>query len=511
MKKLTAIGIAAIASATLLGACNDSDYEYGEESPTGVAVYSFKIQANNNILANLDSVFFSINLVDAKIFNADSLPYGTRVNKLVPSIKMYENISQAQLIVRRANGTDTIHDYLTNPGDSIDFSNGPVSLHVVSADGMVERDYSISVNVHKLKSDSLVWNLAARRALPGTISAPAEQHTTADTEAIYTLTRASNKYSIAYTANPYDGAWTDVAPALPAGAIVSSFTAGSDKLYILANDNTSANSHALYSSVDKGASWNAENIRLTNIYGACNGKLAANVRTEGGEWKLVDIEAGTTAAMPDGMPVSGTSNPAVYTVPNGNGQQLVLVGGTDATGAAVGAAWGFDGSAWARISAFNMAWAGREMVVVPFVTFRVSNTFQVTTYPTLIAFGGLDRNGKLCREVYTSADYGITWQLAPELMQLPAEIPSVYGAQAFVYSGTLRPSRSTSEWTEIELSRSIPANAFIGEIPVSRVTRPVTEWDCPFIFMFGGRNEAGATYPYIWRATFNRLTFQPLY
>ncbi len=58
MKKLTAIGIAALACVSFLGACNDSDYDSGEASPTGVAVYSFSIQANDKVMSNLDSVFF---------------------------------------------------------------------------------------------------------------------------------------------------------------------------------------------------------------------------------------------------------------------------------------------------------------------------------------------------------------------------------------------------------------------------------------------------------------------
>lgn len=39
-------------------------------------INSFKLEANPNILSNLDTVFFSIDLNAARIFNADSLPLG---------------------------------------------------------------------------------------------------------------------------------------------------------------------------------------------------------------------------------------------------------------------------------------------------------------------------------------------------------------------------------------------------------------------------------------------------
>ncbi len=511
MKKLTAIGIAALACVSFLGACNDSDYDSGEASPTGVAVYSFSIQANDKIMSNLDSVFFSIDLVSARIFNADSLPFGTKTDKLVPSISMYDNISALELIVPRENGTDTIHNYLTHPGDSIDFSNGPVGMRVVSADGLVERLYSITVNVHTLKSDSLVWDMAARRPLPGSIASPTEQHTTSNAAAVYTLTRANSSYSIAYTDNPFDGTWTGISPVLPEGAIVNSFTADNNKLYILADDNISVNNHALYSSSDNGNTWTPEGIRLTTIYGSCNGKIQANIHNDNDVWELADIYTGARSAMPEGMPAERTSNPTLYTPPMSSGEQMILIGGIDANGAKVSSTWTYDGTAWARVSAYNLKWAEPEMVLVPFVTFRISGSFNVTSYPTLIAFGGRQDSGEPQRTVYVSPDFGITWQTAPELMQLPAEIPAVYNAQAYVYPGTLHnTSRAAQEWTGLEITRTLPAGAVIGEMPLSRVSRPENEWQCPFIFMFGGKNASGATYPYIWRATFNRLTFKPL-
>lgn len=65
----------------MTGSTDDVEVIYGSTQVKG-----FNLKADAKVLSALDSVFFSIDLVNAQIFNADSLPYGTRVNKLVLQI-----------------------------------------------------------------------------------------------------------------------------------------------------------------------------------------------------------------------------------------------------------------------------------------------------------------------------------------------------------------------------------------------------------------------------------------
>ena len=115
-------------------------------------VRSFKLKPNAYVLSALDTVFFSIDLANAKIFNADSLPYGTRIDKLVVDIAT-DACKTVELTMRKNDGADTIVNYLTNSTDSINFANGPVNLRVVSYDGKAERNYEIKVNVHTVIAD----------------------------------------------------------------------------------------------------------------------------------------------------------------------------------------------------------------------------------------------------------------------------------------------------------------------------------------------------------------------
>lgn len=495
MKKLISLVSGALAALALLGACNNSDYYEGESYAYGAAIKSFSFTADSKVLARLDSVFFSIDLPSASIFNADSMPYGTSVNKLIPVISTVDYVSVLEIIETRENMTDSVHDYLKNPEDTINFENA-VKLRVVSADGMTEMRYSVKVNVHQMESDSLNWNVRNRRLLPGTLDAPTEQKTTQGAENLYCLTRAGSYYSLAQCTSPAmtlsypsmgvsaSADWSSRNVEMPADAIVKSFTALGDNLYVLAGKD--ADAYMLYKSTDGASSWSATGTVMSYIYGAAAGELVGNRKNTDGSYSLVYAVSGRETAVPAGMPVTGTSGMVHFKAPLAEAEQSVIAGGKVASGAYAKAVWGFDGTNWARISSYNIDWLGNEPVIIPFVNFITLANFNVKLYPSLLAFGGVDANGVVNRKVYHSSDYGITWAEAPVQMQLPAEVPAVYGAQCFVYNATIATGNP------------------------SRAIKPLTEWTCPYIFMFGGVQSTGALSPFVYNVTYNRLTFKPI-
>ena len=112
--------------ATLLAAmgfagCNSEKEDIATVSYSSVAVEGFSLAADDSVLANLDSVFFTIDLNNALIFNADSLPVGTDVSKLVVKVNT-TSVGGVELIVPRPGMTDSVYNYLANQHDSIDFS-----------------------------------------------------------------------------------------------------------------------------------------------------------------------------------------------------------------------------------------------------------------------------------------------------------------------------------------------------------------------------------------------------
>lgn len=139
-----------------------------------------------------------------------------------------------------------------------------------------------------------------------------------------------------------------------------------------------------------------------------------------------------------------------------------------------------------------------------------TTTWKVKKYPTLLAMGGTLADGTNDKTVFVSNDNGVHWKKGGELLQLPDYIPAFSAAQAFVYNTTIYQSRSTtaSDWSSFP-SRNLPSWFTIAG--ASRATEPVTSWDSPYIYLFGGTNSDGTLNNSIWRGVINRLTFKPIY
>ena len=153
------------------------------------------------------------------------------------------------------------------------------------------------------------------------------------------------------------------------------------------------------------------------------------------------------------------------------------------------------------------------MALVPYKTFDVSSGWRVSEFPTLLAFGGRLADGTLDNTVYISRDNGVSWNRGDLLIQLPDYIEKVSNADALVFASTLTDSRSaaTDAWTEMP-SQKLPVWCTVvsGDI-MSRATTEITEWNCPYIYVFGGVNSYGELSNNIWRGVINRLSFKPIY
>ena len=469
-------------------ACNDSYSDNVEETASSAAVKSFGFEADDSVLAHLDSVFFSVDLVRGRIFNADSLPVGTDVTALVPVITTLDGCSVAELTVKRSNSTDTVYDYITTPSARIDFTN-PVRLRLVSPDGLVERHYTITVNVHNMDPDSLYWNRNDRRNLPSKFSYPTSQHTSRYEDQIACLTEYQGSYSLATLSTPLSaitgtspdlGEWIVDYVTFPTAVNINSFTMGAGAMYILGVDGT------LLESTDGGSTWNAVGRSWTHIYGVYQGKVLGSAH-QGEQWKIEEYPGTNVYAMPDGMPVSGTSAPIFYTFPMSAMSQMMVVGGRTAAGSLSAHTWGFDGKAWARISKRGVPVAVENAAVAPYTSIKVAADWNTTDYPTMVLIGGRLSDGSLNDTVYVSNDFGANWVKATDKMQLPKYLPAMQHSQAFVITSTISADEVRS-----------------------RISQVSQEWDCPYIYLYGGVNASGNTSNNVWRGVINRLSFKPI-
>ena len=193
----------------------------------------------------------------------------------------------------------------------------------------------------------------------------------------------------------------------------------------------------------------------------------------------------------------------------------LFVGGRDASGMITGAAWGYDGTSWAKLSNRDID-EREEMTLFPYFTPRVNtSTWRVTERSALIAMGGRYESAEgevVSKMVYVSYDQGITWDEADSYLQLPDYIPAFSSAQAIVVNDemSVATARSASGWHNAGGTR-LPAFATPVPFAVSRVSAPVTEWECPYIYLFGGVDADGNLHDSLWRGVIRRFTFRPLY
>lgn len=447
-------------------------------------VSSFNLKRNYKILANLDSVFFSIDLADARIFNADSLPYGTDVSRMQVEVGVQSSSAINVIMKSRFTGQDTTVNLTTNPNDSINFADGPVLLRITSQDERFERVYTVSVNVHQVVADSLVWNLDSPHRLPGTIAAPVAQKAVQHRSEIYCLTTAADgSAELSHTANPFAAdSWTTAPVALPAGAITDQLVADAEALYILSADGT------LHRSTDGGASWSAEATGFSHLYGTFAGQVVG-VSADASQWLCWPSgSCGPVNALGPDFPVSGTSQLTSFTTEWSETPQAIMAGGITAVGSLTGTCWCFDGSGWLCITRANRNYSlppAEGYTLFPYFSYLTNtNTWRVDERTTWVALGGRTDHTAMQTRVYTSWDCAMTWRLAQQSMQLPEQLTPVSGAQAYVVN------HLTTE--------------------ASRAVKPITEWETPYVYLFGGYTASGSLCNSLLRGTITRMTFKPL-
>lgn len=468
---------------------NDSDFS--AYSYTSTLVSFFSLQANTKIVNGLDSVAFAIDQDRGLIYNADSLPYGTRVNALCVNVTSAGTVRTKQFIVK--NGTvqrDTIITYSNNGSDSIDFT-GDVTLQITSYDGLHIRDYKVKVNVHQQEPDTIVWNQSRRRDLPGVTSTLLASKTVMRNGEYLCLINDNGSYVLNSASDPMAGTWSKTVLAFPFVPNVSSFAATGEALYIL--DTTGE----LYRSSDNGTSWTHCGVAWNTIIGAYNDRVLG-VKNDGTSWVHDEYpqRAGfAPTKIADNFPISGMSQLVMASNEWTANQQAMCMGGVLASGALTNAVWGYDGTRWGLLNNNSTVMpAMSDATLFSYYTYVYKST---TTTPeqrvTWMVVGGKLANGSLNTTTYISRNQGINWSKGEKGVRLPETMPPFSGAQAFVFD---RKQTSSAP----RLNTYDPGHVI-----------PVNEWDCSFIYLFGGYASNGNALNNVWEGVLRRLTYKPVF
>jgi hypothetical protein len=496
MKKYLSIYLTlAMALAISLLSCNKDDNStdtstssYDVYSTASTLVSTFNLKANTKIMNNLDSVKFTIDQDRGIIYNADSLPRGTRINALLVEMTCASTVASKEFIIK--NGTvlrDTTINYTTSSTDSIDFT-GDVTLRITSGNKLNVRDYKVLVNVHKQDVDTIVWNASRRRDLPNVSSTLNASKTVMQGVNFLCLVDDNGSFVLSQSEDPAAGTWSKTVLSLPFTPQIASFTATTDALYMLDTNGQ------LFKSTDMGANWTDCGVAWTTIIGAYGDILLGIVPDGIGGFLGAEIVDGTAyiRALKDGFPISGMSQLVMANNEWTSSQQAMFVGGVLADGTMTNKVWGFDGKHWAPISNDNVLPAMRDAVLFPYYTMVKRSTGA--TYDkkvTWMIMGGKLSNGKLNTTSYISRNQGINWSVGESCVQQPAHMPAFYGAQVYPFS------------------RTITGSTLMAYTP-GHVT-PVTEWDCRYLYLFGGYGSNGTALNSVWEGVLTGLTFKPVF
>ena len=484
--------------ASTVASCNKKDEpdtntesEYSVYSTTSTLVSAFSLQANTKILSGLDSVTFAIDQEKGEIYNADSLPCGTRVTALLVNLTCASTVSSAQFIVKNGNvQNDTTIEYKSSSTDSIDFS-GDVTLRVTSYDKQHTRDYKVKVNVHQQEPDVIVWDQSRRRDLPNVSSTLKASKTVMVNDDFLCLINDNGNFVLSNAEDPLAGSWNKTVVSFPFVPNVSSFNATPDALYIL--DETGE----LYTSDDMGNTWVHCGVAWTTIIGAYDERVMG-VRYDGTTWVHDEYprrDGFVPETIDDDFPVSGMSQLVMASNEWSANQQAMCAGGVLANGDLTNAVWGYDGERWGLMSIDgDVLPAMSDASLFRYYTYTQSSTSaSPVQHVTWMLVGGKLANGDLNSITYTSRNQGINWSKGASGVQLPNVVPVFSGAQVYVFDRTLGASSPR-----------------LMSYDPGQVT-PVNEWDCSYIYLFGGYASNGNALNNVWEGVLRRLTYKPVF
>ena len=495
--------------------CNDAEDEdvplYSSYSNT--MVKSFYLSDDTaSIVDNLSKRFFTIDLVSGNIYNADSLPYGTDISRLVANME-FSSPSKVEIYIKgkddSGNEKTTTINYLESPSDSIDFSGGrgSVTMTVVAADGTTQRDYVIDVRVHQIKADSLIWENLSGSGLPA--SDAVAQKTLMKDGSVYCFTENEpGEYSLFKTATPGQGNWQKGMISGISDLDINSIIVSPEGFFALSG---TSDSKALVSSSD-GVSWSsvAGSSAFYSLIGMYESTLLGIVK-DGSAYKYASYpQQGELTDVPADFPVSGFSNTVSYKSDWGT-SQIVFVGGRLSDGHSFSnSVWGFDGENWVSLNNVNGGAGGAPItpregaMFFTYYTYKYHSSLDYyTELLTYFIIGGSDGT-KVLNDIYTTTDLGGFWTKAEDgsSLSLPKDIKGRAFASAVVCEESLNIRSSQMPWNVVE-GPVVPTG-------MRRYTRALTTEPVPFIYMFGGVNENGDLYDEVWRGVITRLTFEPI-
>ncbi len=403
------VGLCCFLGLLFLNSClGDSDLETVIVSDDA-QLFSFTLKSDS--VSELASVVFTIDQLNGRIFNQDSMSYGTdfSTRKAVMSFQLASASAYLEVL------GDTIYA----SGDSIDISAKALDLMITAENGVKKKNYEFWINIHTVDPDSVYYS---QRFSSLNLLDSDETKAVYFGGAQYIFTKNNGNtslYKLTNNNNPVNADWVEVPLVnFPQDVVLSSIRESGSALY------ASVGTNELFVSYNV-ASWEVIPVpyKIISILGYLHKSsiqkegLAAIVEFDG---KTVfgftsDFDAWTIGAeVPSSFPVTGFESQSYAAM---NTQRLLIFGGKNQSGVGLNSVWSTeDGLYWAKLNTDESS-------------FPVLEQFNALVYNgELFVLNGKLADGKLNETVYYSPDGGNTWKSEGHKADLPENYTERYGA-----------------------------------------------------------------------------------
>lgn len=499
--KLTGVLSVCVMLSSCLGSKEES--EYIQTNAGNALVTSFALKDNSDVGAKLSGYTFTIDHYgqsdpsihalypnDGIIFNPDSLPYGTIPDSVKVSVGFNSPKSAHFSLYNRIGELKQFSDYAND--SALWLASYPdVRLKITSYDEAVVKTYHVKVNVHKVRTDTIVWRSYADTVWPG-VDVKEQRVDTLNGNLMWYVKAADGDYRVKSNVLRNITSWSEPQP------IVSLVEQDLDletmfgyrgALYAVNRIDGS-----LWYTTD-GVLWGVKSraLKFVNILGVLQEVKGENINEYywhpdqlavlaevDGEIKIrYSEDMGETWSddgngdkpVPTDFPVKGyvrpIGTPAKASLGNVS-SRITIVGGVSRNGELLKTVWCCENKVWVDVS--NEASALPAMNGGSVLRYTLDSEKPNTFW---ILWPGVLADGKVSNDVYCSEDNGVSWH----------KMKQRYGRKAFGDTRNLEALACSSAFYDPKSYR---------------------------MYFFGGKRADGTLSTSVFGGVYSNLTFQPI-
>jgi hypothetical protein len=352
----------------------------------------------------LSNVKFTIDQLNGKIYNIDSMPYGTVIiEKVFCNITFDEqSLGVATVLFESQSTGDSV--IWTSSSDSIDFS-APVTITVTPFDGMSIKKYEAKLNIHQENPDTMVWHKYSG-LIAGKIFMEMKVLPYDDSYYMYVIEKDIYRLYKSDTKNTDD--WSEITlNGFPEKAVLSQIAEYDGDLYAISNDGTLFCCSAEHNSGEEQNWLIVDGVpSIKTLLGSLSDNIVtgrtsvlSGIALEGETLHFISINKNKEweigMAVPETFPVSGFGSIDYETMYH---PRIIVAAGRDSNDKLSNNVWStMDGLSWTLLTTNVAAFSPREGVSL----FNYDNN--------LFIIGGIDNSGIALNDICYSKDQGINW------------------------------------------------------------------------------------------------------